>query len=579
MNSRTACCVLCRRSEETEITGNLSTKDQVTAHQNCLGDRSYSTRHITEQSRDQNPMRQRLAPPLGRVELYSSGIFCTNTPQFDDLFGFSVEDVLKEVKRGGKLFCGRCRRKGATAGCEVKRCKKTFHYPCAVEEGAKTFEDDDNETYGLYCLNHSRQVNSSSVNEPKTPPSSRNPSGTGSSGEIYCRVCEKKEENISLDRLSSSNAMLYCDKHVPSSRKRKSDPLAARLSSSSSSDSSTASLKSIERKQNFNEPEGESGASKRKSVKRNRILSDEHSNTDVEGLMAPLESDLEESVQEHESAVPLLISKHSKNPSGSSPGIQVENVRADVNTNEDETVIHSDAESESLLSPVPNCAELHSNPPPQTVPDECPQVQSVEKEVQTIKREFEESSYEQCLVQGPEEHVDRPCVPQQSPAAADPSPEHSKPSGHAPCFSFDNALHKPIHMTVLSSPSPSPPSTPIPELSFCQRPSPAEVSPTQTPPSGPKPDIDSATFWRNCNMAGCTQAIFTEFITEINNISCRIQCDQASQEDYDRALAVMRASGRLADFVTKQDEELDRRRMELQRASAALKDMASVLRR
>ncbi|MEQ2280746.1 hypothetical protein AMECASPLE_023105 [Ameca splendens] len=116
--------------------------------------------------------------------LYSSGIFCTNTPQFDDLFGFSVEDVLKEVKRGGKLCCGRCGRKGATAGCEVKRCKKTFHYPCAVEEGAKTFEDNDNETYGLYCLNHSRLVNSSSVNEPKTPPSSRNPSGTGSS-----RVC------------------------------------------------------------------------------------------------------------------------------------------------------------------------------------------------------------------------------------------------------------------------------------------------------------------------------------------------------------------------------------------------------
>ncbi|MEQ2230269.1 hypothetical protein ILYODFUR_027488 [Ilyodon furcidens] len=85
-------------------------------------------------------------------------------------------------------------------------------------------------------------------------------------------------------------------------------------------------------------------------------------------------------------------------------------------------------------------------------------------------------------------------------------------------------------MTVLSSPSPSPPCTPIPESSFCQRPSPAQVSPTQTPPSGPKPDIDSATFWRNCNIAGCTQAIFAEFIIEINNISSRIQCDQASQE-------------------------------------------------
>ncbi|MEQ2162950.1 hypothetical protein GOODEAATRI_025225, partial [Goodea atripinnis] len=374
--------------------------------------------------------------------------------------------------------CGRCGRKGATAGCEVKRCKKTFHYPCAVEEGAKTFEDNDNETYGLYCLNHSTQVNSSSVNEPKTPPSSRNPSGTGSSREIYCLVCEKEEENISLDRLSSSNAMfvflrLYCDKHVPSSRKRKS---AARLSSSSSSDSSTASLKSIERKLNFNEPEGEGSASKRKSVRRNRILSDEHSNTE-HNCHNVLFS--QQSLQKPFRFLTRMLS----------PRVCCLQCRT--------------ALSFTLI--------LHLKPYLTSVPG------------------FK-SSYEQCLFQGPEEHVDRPCVPQPSPAAADPSPEHSKPSGHAPCFSFYNALHKPIYTTVLSSPSASPPCTPIPESSFCQRHSPAEVSPTQTPPSGPKPDIDSATFWRNCNMAGCTQAIFAEFITEINNISSRIQCDQASQE-------------------------------------------------
>ena len=29
-------CVLCNRSEETKITGPLSTQDEVTAHQNCL---------------------------------------------------------------------------------------------------------------------------------------------------------------------------------------------------------------------------------------------------------------------------------------------------------------------------------------------------------------------------------------------------------------------------------------------------------------------------------------------------------------------------------------------------------------
>lgn len=33
---RRVCCLLCQRSEETKTTGALSTKDRVTAHQNCL---------------------------------------------------------------------------------------------------------------------------------------------------------------------------------------------------------------------------------------------------------------------------------------------------------------------------------------------------------------------------------------------------------------------------------------------------------------------------------------------------------------------------------------------------------------
>lgn len=36
-------------------------------------------------------------------QLFSSGIFCRSSPQFDDLFGFSVTDVMNEVKRGSKL--------------------------------------------------------------------------------------------------------------------------------------------------------------------------------------------------------------------------------------------------------------------------------------------------------------------------------------------------------------------------------------------------------------------------------------------------------------------------------------------
>lgn len=145
-------CALCHGDKETKVTGPLSTKDQVTAHQNCL--------------------------------LFSSGLFCRDSPQYDDLFGFSVDDVLDEVKRGSKLICSWCKKKGATAGCEVKRCKKSYHYPCAVQEGAEMVEDHEREIYGLYCLKHPQEKSSavngraSSITKPGT---SKNPSEAGPS--------------------------------------------------------------------------------------------------------------------------------------------------------------------------------------------------------------------------------------------------------------------------------------------------------------------------------------------------------------------------------------------------------------
>lgn len=40
---------------------------------------------------------------ISDLQLYSAGLICENSPEFDDLFGFSVEDVENEVKRGRKL--------------------------------------------------------------------------------------------------------------------------------------------------------------------------------------------------------------------------------------------------------------------------------------------------------------------------------------------------------------------------------------------------------------------------------------------------------------------------------------------
>ncbi|XP_067372266.1 uncharacterized protein [Channa argus] len=94
-----------------------------------------------------------------------------------------------------------------------------------------------------------------------------------------------------------------------------------------------------------------------------------------------------------------------------------------------------------------------------------------------------------------------------------------------------------------------------------------------------EPSIDSVSFWKSCTMAGCSQAIFADFINEMNNVFSRIQSNQASQEDYDLALRVMASSGKLFGLVDKQQKELQRKQGELKKAAEALKDVVSALRR
>ena len=49
--------------------------------------------------------------------------------------------------------CHECNVKGATVGCEVKKCKRTYHYPCARKDGAEIIEDRVNGTYKLVNFN------------------------------------------------------------------------------------------------------------------------------------------------------------------------------------------------------------------------------------------------------------------------------------------------------------------------------------------------------------------------------------------------------------------------------------------
>ncbi|XP_077435261.1 uncharacterized protein phf11 isoform X2 [Vanacampus margaritifer] len=324
-------CVLCQRAEETETTAALLTKDDVTAHQNCL--------------------------------LFSSGIYCKDSPLFDDLFGFDAEDVRGEVKRGSKLLCAKCRRKGATVGCEVSRCQKCYHYPCAVEDVAKTVVDDVKGKYVLFCFKHSADQQQ------------RN----GDSSSDECDV-------------------------VPSG-------LATKSSSPTKRQTILADMQAS------------------MSSKKMKIMSDSSSSGDdgPPQILAPIEdSDLDESFN----LKPWQV-----------------------------------ANSQSLLDP-----EKTSNRMPSTNVIEV----KVEKGQEAI--------------------------------------------------------------------------------------------------------LDAATFWRHCNMAGCTDAIFSHFLTNMKDVSQRIQQEQASQEDLDVAFKVMMASGKMTQLLRKQLTEMEQKHVLVQKSLAAMQQVMSLLR-
>lgn len=48
----------------------------------------------------------------------------------DGIKGFLASDIRKEIKRGARLKCVHCKKKGATVGCAEPKCKKSYHLPC-----------------------------------------------------------------------------------------------------------------------------------------------------------------------------------------------------------------------------------------------------------------------------------------------------------------------------------------------------------------------------------------------------------------------------------------------------------------
>ncbi|NWQ64211.1 PHF11 protein, partial [Neopipo cinnamomea] len=69
--------------------------------------------------------------------LFSSGFVESEEYNPENLdIRFDVASVLKELRRGKRLVCNFCRKKGATVGCEERACRRSYHYFCALCDDA-----------------------------------------------------------------------------------------------------------------------------------------------------------------------------------------------------------------------------------------------------------------------------------------------------------------------------------------------------------------------------------------------------------------------------------------------------------
>ncbi|NP_001003822.1 G2/M phase-specific E3 ubiquitin-protein ligase [Danio rerio] len=65
--------------------------------------------------------------------LMSSGI-CQRGEEDEDVYGFLVGDIKKEIRRSSRLRCFHCKKAGASVGCSIKSCRQMVHMPCGLEQ-------------------------------------------------------------------------------------------------------------------------------------------------------------------------------------------------------------------------------------------------------------------------------------------------------------------------------------------------------------------------------------------------------------------------------------------------------------
>ncbi|NWS08851.1 PHF11 protein, partial [Motacilla alba] len=108
-------CAFCSEGEAGSVMY-IATERNIAAHQDCL--------------------------------LFSSGFVESEDHNSENLeIRFDVSSVLKELRRGKRLVCNFCRKKGATVGCEERACRRSYHFFCALCDDAAVETDEVNGVY------------------------------------------------------------------------------------------------------------------------------------------------------------------------------------------------------------------------------------------------------------------------------------------------------------------------------------------------------------------------------------------------------------------------------------------------
>ncbi|XP_012504749.1 PREDICTED: PHD finger protein 11 isoform X2 [Propithecus coquereli] len=132
MEKRT--CALCPKDVEYSVLYFAQTEN-IAAHENCL--------------------------------LYSSALVeCEDHDPWNRDRSFDVESVKREIQRGRRLKCSHCGDKGATVGCDIKACPKSYHFFCAKKDHAVLQTDKAQGTYKLLCQRHASSLGIPSSGKP-----------------------------------------------------------------------------------------------------------------------------------------------------------------------------------------------------------------------------------------------------------------------------------------------------------------------------------------------------------------------------------------------------------------------------